>query len=481
MSTHLAELLARVRAAPDGPGVAAVFDYDGTLIDGFSGVSFIREQFRRKQLGPSGALRIAQAAIRGIKTPEEFADFLDWTLAAYRGRSREELHRTSRVVFDAEIAMKLRPEMWALLETHRSKGHTLILASSGTSLQLDAISDVTGIENVVATQMEYVDDLMTGRVSGQAPWGRFKAVQVAERAHELGADLSQSFAYSDGDEDIPLLESVGHPTAVNPRPELRRVARQQDWPILMGQSVGGRVPITSPSRTIAMYSGFAAGTALAAPFGLLRQSVRTFVDTATWLASDLSLALGGIDVEIVHGREHLTSARPCIFIFNHRSNLDAAVLMHLLRGEMTAIAKQEVADVPGFGQLFKLAGVAFIDRGNSTQAREAVKPVIDQVMAQGLSLAMAPEGTRSRTPGIGPFKKGAFHIARQAGVPVVPVVLAGTGERLPIGTQLIRPGAVKVAVLPPLDVSAWKPASLQREVEGVRRSMLDTLVDLMAK
>jgi hypothetical protein len=76
MSTHLAELLARVRAAPDGPGVAAVFDYDGTLIDGFSGVSFIREQFRRKQLGPSGAhqdprgvRRLPRLDARGVPRP----------------------------------------------------------------------------------------------------------------------------------------------------------------------------------------------------------------------------------------------------------------------------------------------------------------------------------------------------------------------------------------------------------------------------
>lgn len=480
MNTPLRELLERVRAAPDGPDVGAVFDYDGTLIDGFSGMAFIREQFRRGELGPSGAARIAQAAIRGIRSPEEFADFLDWTLAAYRGRSREELHRTSREVFDAEIAMRLRPETWALLETHRAKGHTLILASSGTSLQLDAISAVTGIEHVVATQMEYVDDLMTGAVDGQAPWGRFKALQVAEMAESLGVDLTRSFGYSDGDEDIPLLEAVGHPTAVSPRSQLRRRARKEGWPILQGRSAGHKPSLTSPARTVALYSGFAGGTALAVPWGLALGSMRAFVDTATWLASDLSLALGGVDVQVVRGKEYLTSARPCIFVFNHRSNLDAVVMMHLLRNNVTAVAKQEVADVPGFGQLFRAGGVAFIDRADSARAREAMAPAIDKLMAEGLSLALAPEGTRWQTPGLGPFKKGAFHVARQAGVPIVPVVLAGTGERLPRGTQLIRPGRVSVAVLPPVDPSTWTAKALPREVEAVRTAMLDALIDLIA-
>lgn len=480
MTAPLRNLLDRIRTAPDGPEVAAVFDYDGTLIDGFSGLSFVRERFRRRQLGPTEAAKIAQAAIRGVRTPEEFADFLDWSLAAYRDREVTELSEMGRVVFDDDIAMRLRPETWALLEAHRSKGHTLALASSGTSLQLEAVSAITGIAHVVCTRLEVVDGCVTGRVDGQAPWGPFKAEQVLALLAELGLDPTAAFAYSDGDEDVPLLAAVGNPAAINPRPALRREARVRSWPVVDGEPVGGSMPVTAPMRTAAMYSGFAGGTALAGPIGLLRRSARAFVDTTIGLASDLSLGLGGIRVDLVEGQRHLTESRPCVFVFNHRSNLDAIVLMNLLRRDITAVAKQEVADIPGFGQLFRMADVAFIDRSDSSQARAAIQPAIDRIRDEGLSLVLAPEGTRWQTPGLGPFRKGAFHIARQAGVPVVPVVLAGTGERLPKGTQMIRPGTVRVAALPPIDVTMWRPEELGQRVDEVRTRMLETLIDLIA-
>jgi putative phosphoserine phosphatase/1-acylglycerol-3-phosphate O-acyltransferase len=479
-TSTLRSLVERVRAAPDGPSVAAVFDYDGTLIDGFSGLSFVRERFRRRQLSPTEAAKIAQAAIRGVRTPEEFSDFLDWSLQAYAGRDVAELSAIGQDVLDDDIAGRLRPETWALLETHRVKGHTLVLASSGTSLQLEAIAAATGVEHVVCTRLEVVEGRMTGRVDGQPPWGPFKAAQVLALLADLGVALADGFAYSDGDEDIPLLAAVAHPAAISPRPALRREARRQRWPVLDAEPVGGALPITAPARTAAMYSGFAGGTALAGPIGLLRRSTRAFVDTTIGLASDLSLGLGGVKVDLVEGERHLTSARPCVFVFNHRSNLDAIVLMHLLRRDITAVAKQEVADIPGFGQLFRMADVAFIDRSDSAQARAAIQPAIDRIRGEGLSLVLAPEGTRWPTPGIGPFRKGAFHIARQAGVPVVPVVLAGAGERLPKGTQMIRPGTVRVAVLPPVDVGRWAPEELGQRVAEVRGRMLEALVELIA-
>jgi putative phosphoserine phosphatase/1-acylglycerol-3-phosphate O-acyltransferase len=240
------------------------------------------------------------------------------------------------------------------------------------------------------------------------------------------------------------------------------------------------MPFTAPARTAAMLSGFAGGAALAGPVGLLRRSGRAFVDTTINLASGLSLTLGGVDVQVLGGAEYLTEARPCVFIFNHRSNLDAFVLMNLLQKDITAVAKRELADIPGFGQFFRMADVAFIDRSNSSQAREAIQPAIDKITSDRISLVMAPEGTRWRTPGLGTFKKGAFHIAAQAGVPVVPIVMAGNGELLPPGTPVVRSGTVKVEVLPPVDVSSWEPGAMDACVAEVRRSMLHALVELIA-
>src|SRR6202043_2855196 len=107
--------------------------------------------------------------------------------------------------------------------------------------------------------------------------------------------------------------------------------------------------------------------------------------------------------------------------------------------------------------MFQIAGVAFVERGNTTQARQALAPAVEKIVNQGLSLMIAPEGTRARTPKLGPFKKGAFHIAMQAQVPIVPVVLRGTGEVMRRGDQTIRSGEVQVIVLPPVDTSGWRP------------------------
>ena len=91
--------------------------------------------------------------------------------------------------------------------------------------------------------------------------------------------------------------------------------------------------------------------------------------------------------------------------------------------------------------MFRLADMAFVDRGNTTQAKAALAPAVAR-LREGISLVMAPEGTRSATPALGPFKKGAFHVAMQAGVPIVPIVIRNAGELMWRGASTIREGTV---------------------------------------
>ena len=88
---------------------------------------------------------------------------------------------------------------------------------------------------------------------------------------------------------------------------------------------------------------------------------------------------------------------------------------------------------------------------------------------------MAPEGTRSATPRLGPFKKGAFHVAMQAGVPLVPVVIRNAGELMPSHGVLISSGTLDVTVLPPVPTEGWQPGDIDHEVHRVREMYLDTL------
>jgi putative phosphoserine phosphatase/1-acylglycerol-3-phosphate O-acyltransferase len=238
--------------------------------------------------------------------------------------------------------------------------------------------------------------------------------------------------------------------------------------------IGGPATLRGLARAAGFYGGLGAGFGVGAGVAALRRSRGPVLDIGGAIGSDLGLALAGVDVAVVEGREHLWSARPCVFVFNHQSNIDPIVVMKLVRGGITGVAKKEAKRIPVFGLVFTLAGVAFVDRGDTDQARRALAPAVEKLRA-GTSLIIAPEGTRSATPRLGRFKKGAFHIALQAAVPMVPIVLRNTGEVMARGTHLVTSGRIDVAVLPPVDTATWSADTLDRHVDDVRRRFAETL------
>ena len=126
------------------------------------------------------------------------------------------------------------------------------------------------------------------------------------------------------------------------------------------------------------------------------------------------------------------------------------------------------------GPVFAAAGTVFIDRFDHDKAVVALKPVVESIR-QGLSLVLAPEGTRSPTPCPGRFKKGAFHMAMAAGVPIVPIVLRNTLDALPKHGIIVRPATIEVVVHPPIPTADWKAEDLDRHIEKIRQLYLDTL------
>jgi putative phosphoserine phosphatase/1-acylglycerol-3-phosphate O-acyltransferase len=226
-------------------------------------------------------------------------------------------------------------------------------------------------------------------------------------------------------------------------------------------------------RTAAGATGLCAGTAVALGLGTLNRSRRRAVNVVMSAGTELSLALAGVQLRIV-GEEHLWSHRPAVFAFNHQSALDVLLLANLLQRDVTGVVKREASHDPRFAVLGALAGVAYVDRHDHGQAVAALTDVVRRVEG-GTSIAIAPEGTRSRTGAVGPFKTGGFHMAQQAGVPVVPIVLRGAGKLMPPGSLLVRPGIVRVAVLAPIDVSRWTEGDFHQNVEAVRQRFVDTL------
>ena len=125
--------------------------------------------------------------------------------------------------------------------------------------------------------------------------------------------------------------------------------------------------------------------------------------------------------------------------------------------------------------MLSIGGAVFVDRKDRSKAIESLKPVVDAIQRDGLSVVIAPEGTRSPTPKLGSFKKGAFHIAMAAKAPIVPIVFKNALDPLPKHGLVIRPGTVSVEVLPPIATTKWKEKDLDRHVESVRKKFLAAL------
>ena len=466
------QMVADVEAGPRGPEVGAFFDFDGTLIDGYSLATFARHHVRSLHVTPDDLGRMLLIGLRGVTTEEDFDRFFLLGMRSWAGRSEDELAELGERLFVQGIAGSLYPEAWRLVEAHRRAEHTIVLASSATRFQVEPAARAMGVEHVLVTPVEVEDGICTGRPGGPPLWRAGKAAAVRAFATGHGVDLAQSYAYSNGDEDVPFLQAVGRPRALNPGRELAAAAVEHGWPVARFRP-RGRPGATQIVRTVAgvggMLGGFGAGLAL----GALNGSKRDGIDLGTTLAGELGAALAGVRLD-VQGAEHLAAARPAVVLFNHQSQLDVLILAKLLRGGFTGVAKKEAANVPGFGLMFRLMDVAFVDRADPAKARAALEPAVER-LREGISLVIAPEGTRSPTPALGPFKKGAFHVAMQAGVPILPVVIRNAGELMWRGSSTIRSGTVQVKVLPPIPTDGWTVEETGRRVDEVRELYVKTL------
>ncbi|MDH3786558.1 MAG: 1-acyl-sn-glycerol-3-phosphate acyltransferase, partial [Acidobacteriota bacterium] len=123
--------------------------------------------------------------------------------------------------------------------------------------------------------------------------------------------------------------------------------------------------------------------------------------------------------------DRLTSNQPCIYVVNHESYLDVWVLLRVLPLTTRFVAKASLFRVPAMGWAMRAAGFIPIDRGNRNRAIRSLDTAIERIKA-GRNVLLFPEGTRSRSGELQPFKKGPFHLAMRAGVSVVPVVIHGT-------------------------------------------------------
>ncbi|QIS17508.1 HAD-IB family hydrolase [Nocardia terpenica] len=462
----LDEAIAAIRSGPQGPQVAAVFDFGGTVVHGFTPV---RRVLRRRRLADS-----LLTSIRGARGEGEYERFLQRAMHEWAGHTEAELTELGEALFRKAVYGHLYPEAWRLIRAHEAAGHTLVLATCLTRFQVLPVAAELGIEHVLYTPMVARDGVLSGHVDGKPLWRNGKADSVRRFAAARGIDLAHSHGYADAFPDLPLLELVGRPTAVNPDPRLAMEAGDRSWPVLTFRPRRAPGP-RDIARTAAGFASLLGGAAYGVAAEARTRERRRMADSMITHAAAATLAATGVRLRVT-GAGHARAPRPAVYLFNHQSQFDMVVLAAVLGPGFTGIVKKEVTANPIFGPLLRFAGATFIDRSDTASAKAALAPVVDTLRG-GLSLVVAPEGTRSRTPQVGPFKKGAFHIAMQAGVPVVPIVIRNAGEIAWRDSAVVRKGTVDVAVLPPIDVSDWDADNLEADVERVRQMFITTLLD----
>jgi HAD superfamily hydrolase (TIGR01490 family) len=212
------------------PGAAAFFDLDRTLLRRSSALA-LAPAFRaaglisRGQLAKAAAWQVLFMA-RGA-SHEAVRRASEDGLAVLRGFTPEEL----QALVAGSMERVLRPLVYAesldLVDRHRRRGEPVYIVSATLQEIVQAIADDLGFDGALGTVCEVVDGRYTGRA--------IRALHAENKArclHELEHDLPASTAYSDSHTDLPFLEAVGHPVAVNPDRALRRIAAERDWPVL---------------------------------------------------------------------------------------------------------------------------------------------------------------------------------------------------------------------------------------------------------
>ena len=467
------DVIAEINELPDGPEIGALFDFDGTIISGYSAVTFFQEQIKRGQLSPRDFVELLSVmGSFGIG----ILGFPALMLAAsqfLRGVREDSYASFGEDVFKSHIARQIYPETRALVEAHLRKGHTVAIISSATPYQVAPAARDLDIEHVLCTELQVEEGMFTGGVVRPICFGSGKVIAAESLARNYKIDLDRSFFYSDSTDDIELLERVGNPRPLNPSNRLLAIAEERGWPVRRFASRGRPTPtdwIRTAMVPATLLSSFFAGLPIWALTGSKREamnfSLSVFADTAS--------ALIGLNLEI-KGEQHLWSDRPAVFVFNHQSNVDMVIIARLLRRDISGVGKMELRELPFIGRMLEFSGVVLIDRKDTEKAIETMKTLVDTMRIEGKSVCMSPEGTRSVTPKLAAFKKGAFHLAMQAGVPVVPIVIQNSSDIMPKGDMIYRPATVRVEVLPPVETNSWSVDTIDEHVNSVRDMFLRAL------
>jgi putative phosphoserine phosphatase/1-acylglycerol-3-phosphate O-acyltransferase len=455
-----------------GPHIGAFFDLDRTLINGFSAKNFVASRLLSGRFTSQELIAQFAGALSYARDTGNFAKMAAISANGVKGIEEQVFINVGEEVYRKKLAEAIYPESRALVAAHIEMGHTVAIISAATPYQVEPIARDLCIDHVECTRLEVMDGKFTGKIVEPACWGEGKAIAGQKLVEKHSLNIRKTFFYTDSAEDIHLLEMVGNPRPVNPDTKLSGIAFQNDWPVL-------RYADSNNSRIAGMVrTGLSLGVVIPAILngfskGTTNMSWNEGVESMMRSIGDLGTYVAGITLSI-KGEKHLWSHRPAVFILNHQSNADMLIAIKLIRKEARGVAKMELKKMPVVGQILEASGTIFLDRTDKEKAIEALKPAIDSLRS-GISIVIFPEGTRSYDYTLGRFKKGAFHIAMEAGVPIVPIVLKNAHDVMPRGKNIFNPALVEVIVHPPILTHDWDKNNLDSKIREIRNIYLKDL------
>ena len=226
---------------------AAFFDLDRTLMAGSSAYHFGRAMYKAGQMSRRQIARDAVDQIRfRLRGASDAAvnALLDRVLEGIKGRRVVDLRRLTPEVL-AGILPRVYPQMLEVVREHQDAGRPAYIATAASQPAAEILAQALAMDGAIGTRWEISDGLYTGRLDGAFAYGEGKASRLREFAAERGIDLVESWAYTDAVSDLPMLEAVGHPVAVNPDAELAEIARREGWEILRFEKLGAQLRVAA--------------------------------------------------------------------------------------------------------------------------------------------------------------------------------------------------------------------------------------------
>ena len=241
LDRYLDEVTVHGSAEPGCP-VVAYFDLDRTLIAGYSITALALTKMWSGSLSPKRIMRHAGIFLHWGLGRSDYHQLLESTVGSLVGMSEAEMTELGERAFERRIRPIIYPAGRRVIDTHKSLGHEVVIITSASRYQAAPIARELSVDQFYCTELEVRNGLITGNVTPCYGPGKKKAAEVHTGFRE--ADLADAYFYTDSCEDLPLLDEVGRPVAVNAKASLARIATERGWPQLSFDAQGRAVPVT---------------------------------------------------------------------------------------------------------------------------------------------------------------------------------------------------------------------------------------------